>query len=100
MRSSIIFKTDFYISITFFKSILKKFIKFFSGYIILYKKFGVGQFDADGNLIREFRSKHHCQETLKFGEKTMCKAIETGTGVTLLSGTTAYFKYLSDKLSI
>jgi len=63
--------------------------------IVLYKNTGVGQFDLDGNLVKEFRSKQSCQELLNIGNKSLCKALETGKPYN-----EHIYKYLNDKLSV
>jgi hypothetical protein len=45
--------------------------------LCLYKS-GVGKFTENGELLSEFRSKHHLQQELKIGEKSLNKAIATG----------------------
>jgi hypothetical protein len=67
--------------------------------IVLYKKYGVGQFDANNGLVKEYKSKQDCQEYLKIGNKTLCKALATGKPVMLSCGNRFVFRYLSDKLS-
>jgi hypothetical protein len=62
--------------------------------IILYKS-GIGQYNKDGILIQEFRSKHHCQETLKIGEKSLNKALLSG-----LSYDDFMYKVLDEKLVV
>jgi hypothetical protein len=63
--------------------------------IILYKSTGVGQFDTNGNLVREFKSKYSCQELIGIGNKSLCKALETGKQY---NG--CIYKYIPDKLSV
>lgn len=43
--------------------------------VILYKD-GVGQYDENGTLIREFTSKLDCYETLKISDKTLQKCLD------------------------
>jgi hypothetical protein len=71
------------------KSFIEKF-----GEPILYKN-GVGQFDLNGNLIKEFRSKYNCQIQLGIGNKSVCKALETGKFYNDF-----LLKYLDDKVEI
>jgi phage anti-repressor protein len=68
--------------------------------IVLYKKFGVGQYDMNNVLVREYKSKHDCQEQLKLGNKTVCKAIETSSHLTLNTNIKYCLRYISDKTSI
>lgn len=68
--------------------------------IVLYKKFGVGQYDMNNVLVREYKSKHDCQEQLKLGNKTVCKAIETSSYLTLNTNVKYCLRYISDKTSI
>jgi phage anti-repressor protein len=63
--------------------------------VVLYKSTGVGQFDTNGNLVREFKSKYSCQELIGIGNKSLCKALETGKQY---NG--CIYKYIPDKLSI
>jgi hypothetical protein len=42
---------------------------------ILYKD-GVGQYDAQNNLIREFVCKYDCIKTLQMSDKTLAKALD------------------------
>jgi prophage antirepressor-like protein len=45
--------------------------------LCLYKS-GIGKFTENGELLSEFRSKHHLQQELKIGEKSLNKALATG----------------------
>ena len=63
--------------------------------IVLYKKNGIGQFSINGDLLKEFRSKHECQTLLKIGNKSLCKALETGKAFN-----NNIYKYLQDKVCI
>lgn len=47
------------------------------GPIILYKD-GVGKFDANDNLIKEFTSRYHCASDEPFGAKTLIKILDAG----------------------
>jgi phage anti-repressor protein len=49
------------------------------GELVLYKNGGVGQFDLNNNLIREFRSKLDCVNSCEIGNKSLVKALSTGT---------------------
>lgn len=57
----------------------------------MYKN-GIGQFDLDNHLVREFRSKQHCQNVLPIGNKSLCKALATGKAYNGF-----FYKYLSEK---
>ena len=61
---------------------------------ILYKN-GVGQFDLENNLVKEFICKYDCIKTLRISDKTLEKA---------LSKQVPYnghmFKYLDAKLCV
>uniref|UniRef100_A0A6C0E9L3 Bro-N domain-containing protein n=1 Tax=viral metagenome TaxID=1070528 RepID=A0A6C0E9L3_9ZZZZ len=46
-----------------------------NGEPILYKD-GVGQYDAQNNLIKEFVSKYDCTKTLQISDKTLAKALD------------------------
>ena len=63
--------------------------------VVLYKSHGVGQFNTNGQLLREFRSKQECQQQLNIGNKSLCKALETSN---VCNG--YIYKYLSDKVFI
>lgn len=65
-----------------------------NGEPVLYRN-GVGQYDLNGNLTKEFRSKHDCQIQLGLGNKTVCKGLETGKAYNDF-----YLKYLDDKIEI
>lgn len=60
--------------------------------IVLYKN-GVGQYDSNGVLIKEFRSSHDCQTSLGIGNKSLSKALATGNAY---NGYT--FKHLQPKV--
>jgi hypothetical protein len=45
------------------------------GECILYKD-GVGQFDSDKKLIREFTCKYDCTTQLKISQKSMAKVLD------------------------
>jgi len=61
---------------------------------LLYKN-GVGQFDAQNNLIREFSCKYDCIKTLSMSDKTLAKAIEKN-----ISYNGFFFKDIGAKLKI
>ena len=45
------------------------------GQPLLYKD-GVGQFDSDNNLVREFACKYDCIREVKMSDKTLAKALD------------------------
>jgi hypothetical protein len=59
---------------------------------ILYKN-GIGQFDAENNLVKEFICKYDCIQTLHISEKTLQKALDKQVPY---NG--HMFKYLEPKL--
>jgi hypothetical protein len=59
---------------------------------LLYK-FGVGQFDSNNNLIREFVCKYECIKQLKISDKTLAKALDKN-----IMYNNFYFKSLENKL--
>ena len=61
---------------------------------ILYKN-GVGQFDKDNNLIREFICKYDVIKILKISDKTLAKALDNN-----ILYNDYYFRYIGSKLSI
>jgi hypothetical protein len=61
---------------------------------ILYKN-GVGQFDKDNNLIREFICKYDVIRLLKISDKTLSKAIDNN-----ILYNDYYFRYIGSKLFI
>ena len=61
---------------------------------ILYKN-GVGQFDKDNNLIREFICKYDVIRILKISDKTLSKAIDNN-----ILYNDYYFRYIGSKLFI
>ena len=63
--------------------------------VLLYKGSGVGQFDTNGNLVREFKSKQSCQELISIGNKSLCKALETGKQYN-----SYIYKYIPDKVTL
>jgi len=65
-----------------------------NGDIILYRN-GIGMYNLENELIKEFKSKHDCQLQTCIGNKSLCKALETGNPYN------GYlYKYLNDKLFI
>jgi hypothetical protein len=55
--------------------IQQDFMKKISGEPILYKN-GIGQYDTDNNLVREFTCKYECIKAMKISDKTLAKALE------------------------
>jgi hypothetical protein len=58
----------------------------------LYKN-GVGQYDNNHNLIREFQCKYDCIKQLKIGDKTLAKALDKN-----IMYNNYYYKTLGQKL--
>jgi phage anti-repressor protein len=61
---------------------------------LLYKN-GLGQYDLENNLVKEFACKYDCIKQLKISDKTLAKALENNT-----SYNGYYFKELGIKLKI
>lgn len=61
--------------------------------LLLYKS-GIGKYDSNGVLLQEFRSKQHCQQELKIGEKSLNKALLSGNSYNCF-----IYKNLEEKLS-
>jgi hypothetical protein len=61
---------------------------------ILYKN-GIGQYDLEGNLVKEFSCKYDCIKILSISDKTLTKALEKN-----LPYNGHFFKELGSKLSI
>ena len=59
---------------------------------ILYKD-GIGQFDADNNLVREFICKNDCIKSLKLSDKTLAKALDNK-----IMYNNYYYRYLLSKI--
>ena len=59
---------------------------------ILYKD-GVGQYDKDNQLVREFACKYECIKTLRMSDKTLAKALDKGQLYEQ-----HYYKYIGSKL--
>ena len=59
----------------------------------LYKN-GVGQYDAENNLVREFTCKYDCIRTMKMSDKTLAKALDKN-----LLYNEHYYRVLGSKLS-
>ena len=65
-----------------------------NGEPLLYKN-GVGQFDSENNLIREFSCKYDCIKSLTMSDKTLAKALTNH-----VSYNGFFFKDLGSKLSL
>ena len=75
------------------KTLTQNFIKT-NGEPILYKN-GIGQYDANNNLIREFICKYDCIKQLQMSDKTLAKALTKNTPYN-----DSYFKELGTKLKM
>lgn len=64
------------------------------GVPILYKN-GVGQYDLEGNIVKEFSCKYDCIKMLSISDKTLTKALEKN-----LPYNGHFFKEIGSKLSI
>ena len=64
------------------------------GELLLYKN-GVGQFDGENNLIREFACKYDCIKSLSMSDKTLAKALNKNVPYNGF-----YFKELPAKLNV
>jgi hypothetical protein len=62
------------------------------GIPLLYKN-GVGQFNLDHKLVREYACKYDCIKELKISDKTLAKALDNG-----IPYNNYYFKYMESKL--
>jgi hypothetical protein len=51
------------------------FVKKRKGEPIMYKN-GIGQYDAEKNLVREFTCKYECIKAMKMSDKTLTKSLE------------------------
>jgi phage anti-repressor protein len=65
-----------------------------NGQVLLYKN-GIGQYDLDNNLVKEFSCKYDCIKELKMSDKTLCKALEKNVPYN-----NYYYKELGAKLSV
>jgi prophage antirepressor-like protein len=63
-----------------------------NGLPLLYKN-GIGQFDLENNLVREFSCKYDCIRILKISDKTLAKALDKN-----IPYNNYYFKYIGNKL--
>ena len=61
---------------------------------ILYKN-GIGQYDLQHNLIREFICKYDCIQTLSISDKTLAKSLDKN-----IAYNGHYYKYLGSKLHL
>jgi hypothetical protein len=61
---------------------------------ILYKN-GIGQFDAENNLIKEFICKYDCIKSFHISDKTLQKSLDT-----LVPYNEHMFKHLEPKLAV
>lgn len=62
--------------------------------VILYKN-GIGQYDLNNNLIKEFTSKYDCIRELKMSDKTLAKSLKNN-----IPYNNYYYKELGSKLYI
>jgi len=65
-----------------------------NGEVILYKN-GIGQYDLNGNLIKEFTCKYDCIRELKMSDKTLAKSLKNN-----IQYNNYYYKELGSKLYI
>jgi len=75
-------------------SLIKDEFKTKNGEPLLYKN-GVGQFDQENNLVKEFSCKYDCIKSLSMSDKTLAKALDKNI---LYQG--YFYKSLSSKLHI
>jgi len=73
---------------------LKKDFEKKNGEVLLYKN-GVGQFDLNNKLVKEFSCKSYCCKTLSISDRTLAKALDKN-----ISYNGFYYKYLDEKLKI
>ena len=64
------------------------------GIPILYKN-GIGQYDINGNLLKEFVCKYDCSKILKIGDKSLTKSLDKN-----MIYDNHYYKYLGYKEKI
>ena len=64
------------------------------GFPLLYKN-GVGQYNEEGNLIKEFKCKYDCIKDLQISDKTLTKALNNN-----ISYKGFFYKEIGEKLSI
>ena len=60
----------------------------------LYKN-GIGQYDLNNNLVKEFSCKYDCIRELKMSDKTLAKSLKNN-----ISYNNCYYKELGEKLSV
>jgi hypothetical protein len=65
-----------------------------NGIPLLYKN-GLGQYDLEGNLIKEFACKYDCIKILSMSDKTLAKALEKN-----IPYNNFYYKELGEKVSV
>jgi len=65
-----------------------------NGVPLLYKN-GLGQYDLEGNLVKEFSCKYDCIKNLSMSDKTLTKALDKN-----ISYNGYYYKELGEKLAI
>jgi hypothetical protein len=65
-----------------------------NGLFLLYKN-GIGQYDTDNNLIKEFSCKYECIRELKISDKTLLKTLKNN-----IPYNGYYYKELGEKLSV
>jgi phage anti-repressor protein len=63
--------------------------------IVLYKTNGIGVYDLEKKLIKEFKSKHDCISNTDIGNKSITRALNTGE-----SYNNYYYKNLHNKIVI
>ena len=64
------------------------------GIPILYKN-GIGQYDKDNKLVKEFICKNFCCKSIGISDKSLNKSLEKN-----IMYNNFYYKHLSEKLSI
>jgi hypothetical protein len=73
---------------------LKKNFENIHGKIILYKN-GIGQFNLNNKLVKEFNCKSYCCKSVSISERILNKSLETN-----IHYNNYYYKYLNEKLKI
>ena len=74
--------------------ILKEHFEEINGNVLLYKN-GIGQYDTNCNLIKEFICKYHCIKSLSISDKTLKKSLEKN-----IPYNGFYFKEIGSKLKV
>ena len=64
------------------------------GIPLLYKN-GIGQYDLEGNLVKEFSCKYDCIKILSMSDKTLTKALDKN-----IPYNNFYYKELGEKISV